>query len=65
MQQELAQLESILADNNLYDSSQKDQLKKHLSQQAILLQRQDELEENWLLRLEELEALQTQLEADV
>ena len=52
----------LLADNSLYEQAQKDQLKQHLSTQTRLLQQQAELEEAWLASLEELEALQNELE---
>jgi ATP-binding cassette subfamily F protein 3 len=54
-----------LADNSLYEQSQKDQLKQHLSTQSTLLQQQAQLEETWLGSLEELEALQNKLEANL
>ncbi len=65
IQQELLALETVLADNSLYEQAQKDQLKQHLGQQSELLQQQAQLEETWLNSLEELEALQSELEASV
>ena len=64
VQHALHELETLLADNSLYEQNQKDQLKEHLSKQTNLLQQQAELEENWLSSLEELEALQNELEAN-
>lgn len=65
IQKELQILETILADNCLYEPQQKDLLKQHLSQQASLLKKQTELEETWLNNLEELELLESELEKNV
>ena len=65
IQKELTALETVLADNSLYEQAQKDQLKQHLSKQSELLQQQAQLEETWLNSLEELEALQSELEANL
>lgn len=65
VQKELDSVEASLADNSLYEQEQKDQLKEQLSRQTLLTQQQAELEENWLNSLEELEALKTELEAEL
>ena len=65
VQKELDSVEALLADNSLYEQEQKDQLKEQLSRQTLLTQQQAELEENWLNSLEELEALKTELEAEL
>ena len=62
---ELQDLETVLADNSLYEQAQKDLLKQHLAKQTNLLQQQAELEEVWMESLEELEALQSELEANI
>ena len=64
-QHELQDLETVLADNSLYEQAKKDLLKQHLAQQTKLLQQQAELEEAWMESLEELEALQSELEANI
>ena len=65
IQHELQELETILGDNSLYEQAQKDLLKQHLGKQSQLLQQQAQLEEAWMESLEELEALQSELEASV
>ena len=65
IQHELQELETILGDNSLYEQAKKDLLKQHLAQQTKLLQQQAELEEAWMESLEELEALQSELEANI
>ncbi len=65
IQKELSALETLLADNSLYEQAQKEQLKQHLSKQSELQQQQNQLEETWLNGLEELETLQAELEANL
>src|SRR5690554_4588561 len=65
MQHELLALETLLADNSLYEQDKKEQLKDCLSKQSQLLQQQAQVEETWLNSLEELELLQSELEASV
>ena len=65
IQHELQDLETVLADNSLYEQAQKDQLKQLLGKQSQLLQQQAQLEEAWMESLEELEALQSELEANI
>src|SRR5699024_2037554 len=65
VQKELDSVEALLADNSLYEQEQNDQLKEQLSRHTLLTQQQAELEENWLNSLEELEALKTELEAEL
>ena len=65
LHKKLTALETVLADNSLYEQAQKEQLKQHLSTQSELLQQQAQLEETWLNSLEELEALQSKLEANL
>ena len=65
LHKKLTALETVLADNSLYEQAQKEQLKQHLSTQSELLQQQAQLEETWLNSLEELEALQSKIEANL
>ena len=60
-QQDMAELETALADNDLYSDNQRDKLKALLAQQAECRQRIDELEMQWLEAHEALEQLQAQL----
>ena len=60
-QQDMAGIETELADNELYSDSQRDRLKDLLARQADCRQRIDELEMGWLEAQEALEELQAQL----
>ena len=60
-QQEMAGIETELADNDLYSDSQRERLKTLLARQADGQQRIDELEMQWLEAQEALEELQAQL----
>ena len=55
LQSQLISLEQQLADNMLYEASQKDKLKVLLDQQTDLKTQQTIAEENWLAALEKLE----------
>jgi ATP-binding cassette subfamily F protein 3 len=59
----LAAVEARLGDGDIYETTQKDQLREALSEQATLKIREADLEERWMLALETLEALQAELEA--
>jgi ATP-binding cassette subfamily F protein 3 len=59
----LAAVEARLGDGDIYEATQKDQLRDALSEQATLKIREADLEERWMLALETLEALQAELEA--
>jgi ATP-binding cassette subfamily F protein 3 len=59
----LAAVEARLGDGDIYEATQKDQLRDALSEQATLKIREADLEERWMLALETLEALQAKLEA--
>lgn len=58
----LAQIESRLADSELYDSARKDELRDLLARQAALKSEEGALEEAWMEALELLENLQAELE---
>lgn len=61
-QQELDQVEQVLADPELYtDSARKAELTKTLSQQAEIKARLDESERQWLSAEEALEAMEAEL----
>ncbi|MDH5446244.1 MAG: ATP-binding cassette domain-containing protein [Gammaproteobacteria bacterium] len=55
---EKTSIENQLADNSIYDDSNKQQLKTLLEQQVNVTQSLEETEEEWLLISEEMEALQ-------
>lgn len=61
-QAELAQIEQQLSDSTLYDNARKDELKQLLAEQSKLKTQEQALEESWLECLEQLEALQNELE---
>ncbi|CAD5378090.1 fused putative transporter subunits of ABC superfamily: ATP-binding components [Pseudomonas sp. OF001] len=61
VQEKLAALETRLGDSALYEAARKDELRTLLAEQATLKTREAELEEAWLLALEELEALEAEL----
>ena len=58
----LAQIESRLADSELYDNARKDELRDLLARQAALKSEESTLEESWMEALELLENLQAELE---
>ena len=60
-QQEMAGIETELADNDIYSDSQRERLKALLGRQADCRQRIEELELQWLEAHEALEELQAQL----
>ena len=60
-QQDMAGIETELADNDLYSDSQRERLKTLLASQADCRQRIDELEMHWLEAQEALEELQAAL----
>ncbi|MGB0663127.1 MAG: ATP-binding cassette domain-containing protein [Pontibacterium sp.] len=57
----LAEIETQLADNSLYDDSNKDKLKQLLAEQARLTQESEQTEEAWMEAQEALEALEADL----
>ncbi|WP_455232661.1 ATP-binding cassette domain-containing protein [Geopseudomonas aromaticivorans] len=59
--EKLAALETRLGDSALYEAARKDELRTLLAEQATLKGREAELEEAWLLALEQLEALEAEL----
>ena len=58
LNKEKTDIENKLADNSIYDDSNKQQLKTLLEQQVKVTQSLAEVEEDWLLISEEMEALQ-------
>jgi len=52
------EVEAKLADNSIYDDSNKQQLKTLLEQQVTVSQSLEKVEEDWLAISEEMEALQ-------
>ncbi|MCY1341503.1 putative ABC transporter ATP-binding protein YheS [compost metagenome] len=63
LHEKLASVEERLGDSAIYEAARKDELRDLLAQQASLKAKEGELEEAWLLALETLEALQSELEA--
>jgi ATP-binding cassette subfamily F protein 3 len=61
LQEQLDQHEQLLADTSLYETAQKDQLQKVLTEQADCTKSLAEVEESWMEKLEELEELTAQL----
>jgi len=61
LQQTLDELEQKLADTDLYEASNKDELQKVLAQQAQCKSDLEEAEMNWMQALEDMEALEEQL----
>ena len=59
--EQLARIEEQLSDTSLYEESNKEKLKKLLSEQATLQEQNDDTEEQWLVIQEELEALETEI----
>ena len=62
VQAKLATVEQRLGDSALYEAARKEELRLALAEQASLKNREAELEEHWLEALEQLEALQRELE---
>ena len=56
-----AEVENALADSSLYEAASRDRLKELLNRQAEYRQQIAQLEEDWLMAQEELEALQQEL----
>ena len=54
-------MENALADSSLYEAASRDRLKELLNRQAEYRQQIAQLEEDWLMAQEELEALQQEL----
>jgi len=54
------QLETLLADPNLYAQSDREKLKSSLLERARINARLQQLEEEWLLLQEQLEALEAE-----
>ena len=63
LHEQLAGVESDLADSAIYESARKDELRETLARQAGLKVREGELEEAWMEALEALETMQAQLDA--
>ncbi|WP_071872180.1 ATP-binding cassette domain-containing protein [Atopomonas hussainii] len=63
-QAKLSAVEEQLGDAGVYEAARKDELKTLLNQQAELKSQVAELEESWMLALEELEALEAQLQGE-
>jgi len=63
LHEQLAGVESDLADSAIYESARKDELRETLARQAKLKVREGELEESWMEALEALETMQAQLDA--
>ncbi|MGH1462331.1 MAG: ATP-binding cassette domain-containing protein [Neptuniibacter sp.] len=61
-QLELEEIETALSSSAIYSDENKNQLKELLSTQAKIKQQSSEAEEDWMIRLEELEALEEELE---
>ena len=61
LQSRLAGVEEELGDPSIYDDSQKDRLKQLLTDQAELTKEISTAEEEWMMALEELEALEQEL----
>ena len=58
LNQEKQRLETLLAEPDIYESAQKQQLKELLQQQADVSRTLDETEEQWMQLSEELEEAQ-------
>ncbi|MEF9896981.1 MAG: ATP-binding cassette domain-containing protein [Pseudomonas sp.] len=63
LHEQLAKVDASLGDSALYEAARKDELRDLLAQQAKLKVREAELEEAWMVALEELETMQAELEA--
>ena len=61
LHEQLASVEAKLGDAAIYESARKDELRDALAEQAKLKSREGELEEAWMLALEQLETLEQQL----
>ena len=60
-QAQLSDVENELADPEIYTDSAKDKLKKRLEQQTELKKQLNDIEEQWVMALEELEAMEESL----
>lgn len=60
-QEQLANVENVLANPDIYNDSAKDKLKTLLEQQTELKKQIDTIEEQWMEALEELEVMESQL----
>ncbi len=61
VQEALAGVEAQLADSGLYSDARKGELKTCLAQQSALKQQEQTIEEDWMVRQEELEQLEQEL----
>lgn len=61
LQQDLKQFEDLLSDTDLYNSENKSKLKQLLSDQGAAQSKLEDSEEEWMEKLEELEALEETL----
>lgn len=61
LQQMKTNIDEQMADTNLYNETNKDKLTHLLAEQAVLLKQINDIEESWLAKLEELDALESQL----
>ncbi|UYM18006.1 ATP-binding cassette domain-containing protein [Endozoicomonas euniceicola] len=64
LQTRLAVVEDELADSSIYDATEKDRLKNLLAEQTDLTRGINNTEEEWMMALEELEALEQELSQD-
>jgi len=62
LHEELARIETRLADSSLYEAAKRDELKELLARQAALKVEESSLEERWMTALELLENMQAELE---
>jgi len=63
-EKELAGIEERLSDPSLYEAANKDELQQLVQRQGELKQQSEELEEQWMLLHEELEALEEMLQGE-
>ncbi|MDZ7888841.1 MAG: ATP-binding cassette domain-containing protein [Pseudomonas sp.] len=61
LHEQLASVEARLGDAAIYEAARKDELRDALAEQAKLKSREGELEEAWMVALEQLETLEQQL----
>lgn len=61
LHEQLAKVEERLGDSALYDAARKDELRELLAEQTQLKGRESDLEERWMVALEQLESLEQQL----
>ncbi|WP_432471285.1 ATP-binding cassette domain-containing protein [Amphritea sp. HPY] len=59
--QQQQQIETLLSDNSIYGEANKEQLKQLLQQQAETQQQAEEVEMDWLDKMEQLEELEAQI----